>query len=73
MQAYNKPYFSSLINRYFLFFGGGGRKAFTARQDYFIHFEPGLSLGGAKTGDPQEKTSDHPQAELGMSHNCDPG
>ena len=35
----------------------------TARQDYFTHFEP-----RANTGDPQEKTRDHPQAELGLSH-----
>ena len=25
---------------------------FTAHQDYFAHFEPSQSLGGAKTGDP---------------------
>lgn len=41
---------------------------FTARQDYFTHFEPSQSLGGAKTGDPREKPPDHPQAELGLSH-----
>ena len=35
---------------------------FTARQDYFIHLEPSQSLGGAKTGDPREKTPNHPQA-----------
>ena len=45
-------------------FGGGGG----FRQDYFTHFEPSQSLGGAKTGDPQEKTPDHLQAELGLSH-----
>ena len=28
---------------------------FTARQDYFTHFEPSQSLGGAKTGGPREK------------------
>ena len=28
---------------------------FTARQDYFIHFEPSQSIGGAKKGDPREK------------------
>ena len=39
-----------------------------ARQDYFIHFEPCQSLGGAKTGDPQEKPPDHQQAELGLFH-----
>ena len=38
---------------------------FTPRQDYFTHFEPSQSLGGAKTGDPREKSPDHPQAELG--------
>ena len=37
-------------------------------QDYFTHFEPCQSLGGAKTGDPPEKPPDHPQAEHGMSH-----
>ena len=41
---------------------------FTACQDYFTHFEPSQSVGGAKTGDPREKTPDHPQAELGLSH-----
>ena len=46
--------------------GGGG--AFTARQDYFTHFEPNQSLGGAKMGDPREKNPDHPQTELGLSH-----
>ena len=28
---------------------------FTARQDYFTHFEPSQSQGGAKIGDPWEK------------------
>ena len=37
-------------------------------QDYFTHFEPCQLLGGAKTGDPQVKPPDHPQAELGLSH-----
>ena len=36
---------------------------FRARQDYF---QPSQSWGGAKMGDPWEKTSDHPQAELGL-------
>ena len=40
---------------------------FTARQDYFTHFEPRQSNGRAKMGDPQEKPPDHPQAELGLS------
>ena len=40
----------------------------TARQDYFIHFEPSQSLDAAKTGDPQNKPPCHPQAELGLSH-----
>ena len=48
----------------FIFFYLG----FTTHQDYFTHFEPSQSLGGAKTGDPREKTPDHPQAELGLSH-----
>ena len=41
---------------------------FTARQDYFINFEPSQSKGAAKTGDPQEKHLDHPQTELAVSH-----
>ena len=28
---------------------------FMARQDYFTHFVQSQSLGGTKTGDPQEK------------------
>ena len=36
-----------------------------ACQDYFTHFELSQSLGGAKTGGPQGKPPDHPQAELG--------
>ena len=28
-----------------------GRLGFTARQDYFSHFEPSQSIGGAQTGD----------------------
>ena len=47
--------------------GGGGGKG-TACQDYFTHFEPSQSLVAAKTGDPQNKPSGHPQAELGFSH-----
>ena len=35
---------------FFFFFGLG----FTVRQDYFTHFEPSLSKGEAKTGDPRE-------------------
>ena len=38
-----------------------------ACQDYFTHFEPSQSLGGAKTGDPRKKNPGHPQAELGLS------
>ena len=41
---------------YFIFFYLG----FMAHQDYLTHFEPSQSLGGTKTGDPQEKTPDHP-------------
>ena len=33
----------------------------TVRQDYFIHFEPSQSVGGAKTADPREKPPDHPK------------
>ena len=36
---------------FFFFFHLG----FTALQDYFTHFEPIQSIGGAKTGDPREK------------------
>ena len=39
-----------------------------ARKDYFTHFEPSQSQGGAKTGEPREKLPDHPKAELGLSH-----
>ena len=31
-------------------------------QDYFTHFEPSQSLGGAKNGDTREKPPDHLQA-----------
>ena len=46
---------------------------FTARQNYFTHFEPRHLWGGAKTVDPREKKNkqkknDHPQAELSLSH-----
>ena len=45
---------------------------FMASQDYFTHFELSQSLmsivSGAKTGDPREKTPDHPQSELGLRH-----
>ena len=50
------------LYNYIILFG------FTARQDYFIRFEPSQSLCGAKTGDPREKPPDHPQVELGLSH-----
>ena len=39
-----------------------------ARQHYFTHFERNQTSDGVKTGDPQEKTPDHLQAELGLSH-----
>ena len=42
------------------FFAGSGVGGFTVRQDYFTHFEPSQSVGGAKTGDPREKSPDHP-------------
>ena len=32
----------------------------TARQDYFIHFEPSQSLDVTKTEDPQNKPPGHP-------------
>ena len=40
----------------------------TVRQDYFTHFEPNQSVGGAKTADPRENTLDNPQAEFCLSH-----
>ena len=42
----------------------------TARQGYLTQFESSQSLVGAKTGDPRSprKNTDHPQAELGLSH-----
>ena len=40
-----------------------------ARQDYFIHFDPSQSLGGANMEIPwHEKPHYHPQAELDLSH-----
>ena len=41
--------------------------------DYFTHFEPSQSLGGAKTGDPLEKPHDLMQSELGLSHYAQTG
>ena len=32
---------------------------FTVRQDYFSHFEPNHSLGGAKTGEARERLITH--------------
>ena len=57
------PVSSEKLHDFFFFYLG-----FTACQDYFTHFEPSQSLGGSKTGDPQERTPHHPQAELGLSH-----
>ena len=59
--------FSLLYNDrfFFIFYFYFG---FTAHQNYFTHFEPSQSLGGAKTGGPREKLPDHLQAELGLSH-----
>ena len=42
-----------------------GRKSPTQTNK---NFEPSQSLGGVKTGDPWEKNTDQPQAELGLSH-----
>ena len=41
---------------------------FMASQDYFNHSEPIESLCRAKTGDSREKSPDHSEAELGLSH-----
>ena len=30
---------------------------YTAREDYYTHFDPSQTWGGAKTGDPREKTT----------------
>ena len=54
----------AILQKFYLFSYLG----FAARQDYFTHFEPSQSQGEAKTGDPQEKPPDHPQAVLGLSH-----
>ena len=35
-----------------------------ALQDYFPHCKLSKLIGELKMGDPQEKTPDHPQAEL---------
>ena len=51
-------------NYYYFFF----YLSFVACQDYFTRLELSQSLGGAKTGEPQEKPPDHPQAKLGLSH-----
>ena len=43
---------------------------FMARQDYFTHFEPSQSIGGAKTGDHRKNKTNTwpPQAEHGLSY-----
>ena len=51
------------IMQYFFFY-----LVFTACQDYFTHFEPSQSIGGVKTGDPQEKQPDRQQAKLDLSN-----
>ena len=58
--------FSDFVNnlQFIVFLDSG----FTARQDYFIHFRQSHLWGGAKAGDPPEKTPDNSQAELGLSH-----
>ena len=54
---------------FFVFLWGGGvLGGLTAHQDYFTHFQPSQSLGGAKKGDLREKQPDHPQAQLVLSH-----
>ena len=57
---------SFILQQTFLFFFSD--LGFMARQDYFTHFKPSQSLGGAKTGKPWEKPPDYAQAELGSSH-----
>ena len=51
-----------------MLFQEGFYLCFLARRDYFTHFAPSQSVGGAKTGDPREKPPDHPQADFGVSH-----
>ena len=46
------------------FLGGGAM----AHQVYFTYFEPSQTLVGAKMGDLHDKSPDHPQAGLGLSH-----
>ena len=42
---------------------------FTACQDYFTHFEQNsIVRRGENWSSPREKPPDHPQAELGLSH-----
>ena len=41
---------------------------FMACQDYFTHFVPSQSLGGAKMADSRENPPGHPQTELSLSH-----
>ena len=55
-------FFLHILNKILLCYFG-----LTTRQVYFTHFEPSQLVGGVKTGDPQEKPPDHPQAELGLS------
>ena len=47
-----KPYYHASLN--FFFFDSVLRPF----QDYFSSYETGQSLGGAKTGEPREKTPD---------------
>ena len=56
-----------LICFFVVFFVGWGEGGFTALQDYLTHFEPISRKLGRKQEIP-EKTPDHPQAELGLSH-----
>ena len=60
-----KKYISQTINTELLFKGYTFSLfifylSFMAHQDYFTHFETSQSLGGVKTGDPQEKPPDPP-------------
>ena len=54
------PFFFSFVSLFI-------HLSFTARQDYFTHFEPSQSQGGAKAGHPREKPPDHLQTELDLS------
>ena len=52
----------------FFFFWGGGGGIWVLQLVKVISLILSQSYGAVKMGGPQEKTHDHPQAELGLSH-----